>query len=527
LEAAYIDYSPIGGGPTTYSGGVYWPWTYETSINQVSATISHFADDFLNGEHDFKFGVQLSDGDAITKTSPSATGTYYYHYTYEYDYYGTIYPYDYYYKVDGQAYFYGNEQSSWSAFIDDSWTVTDRLTLNLGLRHDHHESNIPSFPRLDVLGNPTGEMIAGVDPVLEWDHWSPRIGFAYTAGERQEAVIRGSFGVYYDGNVSGNWNSPPPLAPTLTAYWSYYPEGPFEDIAWTWDAGINNVDPNLKAPRTLQYSLSYEKSFAGKYSVGVLGVYKDTKDLIGWEILDDGIYEEVEFTDPFTGREYTLLDPIEFPTARKGNKPGFTIDPEADEYWQKYWAIVLTFNRRFTDNWSMQASYTYSESTGLIPRFLSQWQFNPFYGNKDGSDPNSFLNANDQRLQGDRPHMLRVQANFELPWNLHANTIVNLQSGRPYARQIELPTSGHPPAILEPASDDQRHPFQTIVDVGIGKRFNLGGDVEAKVDLQILNLLNDDATDWFEEVRLNAGDEFIPNYWLKPRRLMMRVGIQF
>jgi hypothetical protein len=523
-EPAYIDYSPPGGGPTTYDGGVYWPWIYETTLDQVSVAVSHFADDFLDGSHDFKFGVQMSQGDAITRVAPGATATYYYHYAY--DYYGYIY--DYYYKVEGQPYFYGNEQKSWSAFVDDSWTVNDRLTLNLGVRFDHHEGSIPSFSRLDAEWNPTGDnRIPGVDPVLEWDNISPRIGFAYAAGNNQDMVVRGSFGVYYDGNVSGNWNSPPPFPPTLTAYWAYSPDGPWDEIAWTWDAGANNVDPNLKAPRALQYSLSFEKAFADKYSFGVLGVYKDTKNLIGWEIMDDGVYEEVPFTDPFTGTQYTLLDPIVAPTIRKGNQPGFTINPDADAYWQKYWAIVLTLNRRFTDFWSMQASYTYSESTGLIPRFLSQWQFNPFYGNKDGSDPNSYLNADDQRLQGDRPHMFRVQANFELPWNMHANTVVNLQSGRPYSRQIELPTSQRPPAILAPASDDQRHPFQYIWDIGIGKRFSLPRDGEINVDLQVLNILNDDATDWFETVRLNAGDRFLPNYWVKPRRLMVRFGIQY
>jgi hypothetical protein len=130
-------------------------------------------------------------------------------------------------------------------------------------------------------------------------------------------------------------------------------------------------------------------------------------------------------------------------------------------------------------------------------------------------------------LQGDRPHMFRVQANFELPWNMHANTVINLQSGRPYSRQILLPTTGRPPAIMEPASDDQRHPFQTLIDVGIGKRFRLADKGELKLDLQIFNLLNDDATDWFETVSLDEGETFLANTWVKPRRLMLRVGFEF
>jgi hypothetical protein len=525
-EDAYFDLAPPGGGPTTYWGGYWWPYRYETGIDQVSVSVTHFADDWVAGDHDFKFGIQASKGEARTKLT--TTGTYYYHNTYDYDYYGTIYTYDYYYKVDFTPYYYGNEQESIAGYIDDSWTISDRLTLNLGLRYDYHKGIIPSYPRLDKDGQPTGETIPGIDPAFTWNNISPRIGFAYDVGGDSKTVIRGSFGIYYDGNVGGNWNSPAPDGPVYRYSWSDSWDGPWTyEPDWDWQSAPVSVDPDLKAPRTLQYSIGFEHAFMDNYSFGVTGLYKDTKDLVGWEIMDDGVYEELPFTDPFTGNQYTLLDPIVDPTVRKGNKPGFTIDPEIDGYWQEYWAVIFTFNRRFADFWSMKAEYTYSESTGLIPAFLSQRQFNPLYGGKSGSDPNSYLNANDQRLQGDRPHMLRVQANFQLPWQVRVNTMINLQNGRPYSRQINVPTARNPPAIMEPASDEQRHPFQYLWDIGIGKQFNLGGSVALQVDLQILNALNNSATDSFETVRLNAGDTFIPDWWVKPRRLQVHVGIEF
>ena len=105
--------------------------------------------------------------------------------------------------------------------------------------------------------------------------------------------------------------------------------------------------------------------------------------------------------------------------------------------------------------------------------------------------------------------------------------MINLQSGRPYSRQIYLPTARNPASIMEPASDEQRHPFQYMWDIGIGKQFNLGGSAALQLDLQILNVLNNSATDSFETVRLNAGDTFIPSYWVKPRRLQVHVGIEF
>jgi hypothetical protein len=525
-EAAYIDYAPPGGGPALYWGGVLWPWTYDTSSDRVTAAITHYADDWVAGDHDFKFGIQASRGVSDTQMSASATGVYYYHYG-TFEYYGYDYPY--FYKVEMLPYWYGNEQDAVGVFIDDSWRVSDNLTLNLGLRYDYHKGMIPSYPRLNPDGTPSGETIPGADPVFTWNNISPRLGFAYDVGGNGKTVIRGSFGVYYDGNVGGNWNAPAIGHPGMFAYWGPSFDGPWDDEpAWDWfPGGEVNVDPNLKAPQTLQYSIGFEQAFADHYSFGITGLYKDTKNLVGWEVMDDGVYEELPWTDPFTGDQYILLDPIEYPTLRKGNKPGHTVAGYIPEYWQEYWAVIFTFERRFTDFWSMQANYTYSKSTGLIADYIDQWQSNPLYGSFDNSDPNAFLNANGQRLQGDRPHMFRVQANFQLPWQMRLNTLINLQSGRPYSRLFRLPTEGRPEGVVAPAGDPGRHGFQYLWDLGWGKRFGLGKSVAIQVDLQLLNVLNSTPTDWFHTTTLAEGDEFIPSYWVKPRRLQLHFGIEF
>jgi outer membrane receptor protein involved in Fe transport len=524
-EAAYIDYSPPGGGPALYSGGLLWPWTYDTTSDRVTASVTHYADDWLAGDHDFKFGVQASRGTADTMVAPSMQGVYYYHYTY--DYYGDLY--EYYYKVEGLPYFYGNEQDAVGVFVDDSWRISDNLTLNLGVRYDYHKGAIPSYPRLNPDGTPSSETIPGQDPVFTWNNISPRLGFAWDVGGNAKTVIRGSFGVYYDGNVGGNWNAPAIGHPGLFAYLGESWDGPWDDEpAWDWfPGGEVNVDPDLKAPQTLQYSIGFEQAIGTDYSFGVTLLYKDTKNLVGWEVMGDGEYEELPWTDPFTGDSYTLLDPIVYPTVRKGNRPGYTVDGFLDKYWQEYKALILTFERRFSDFWSMQANYTYSESTGIIAAYMSQYQSNPLYGSLTGSDPNSFLNADGQRLQGDRPHMFRVQANFQLPWQMRLNTMINLQSGRPYSRLFRVPTEGRPDAVVAPAGDPGRHGFQYNWDLGWGKAFNLGKDVAFQVDLQLLNVLNKTPTDWFHTTTLAEGDEFVPSWWVKPRRLQLHFGIEF
>jgi len=525
-EPAFIDYSPPDGGPTRFSGGVWWPMIWETGSDQFSATVSHFADDFLGGQHDFKFGLQLSQGNGTTTLSPSATGTYYTHY------YSEFYGGDIYYRVEGRPYYYGNEQEAWGVFVDDSWAVTDRLTLNLGLRFDHAEGIIPSYPILEADGNPTGTTAPGLDPAFTWDNWSPRIGFAYNAGEAAKTVIRGAFGVYYDGILGGSFNAPPPYTPTM-----FYSTGPSWDGPWDFQ-GIwfseeltTAVDPDLRTPRTLQYSLGFEREFKSVYSFGAQIVYKDSRDGVGWEILDDGVYETFDWTDPFTDQQYTLLNPLVFPTIRKGNGPGFTVEGQLDRYWAEYKGLVLMFNRRFADWWGLQASYTYSDSRGLNPAALRSAQWATFLG-KVGSHPNQWLNlANGQQQLADRPHMFRVQANWQLPWNLHASTVVNLQNGKPYSRQARVFYNNisfqQTNFIVETTGGPRRFDFQNLIDFSIGKRWRLPGNFILKTDLQFFNLLNSAAVDRWATSVLNEGDEFVPGKWVKPRRLMLRIGLEY
>ena len=42
-------------------------------------------------------------------------------------------------------------------------------------------------------------------------------------------------------------------------------------------------------------------------AIGVQAVFKETKNMIGWEILGDGVYEFVTVTNPVTGRREIVL----------------------------------------------------------------------------------------------------------------------------------------------------------------------------------------------------------------------------
>jgi hypothetical protein len=502
-EPLQIDYTQ---SPPAYHNGIYIDRTYETARHQADVTVSHFADQLL-GDHDFKFGVQygLASDETISKIS------YYSHWDF-----GDLWYY-------GAPVVYGSESETIATFVDDSWHLNEQVTVNLGLRWDHVTARIPSFNRLDADMQPSGERSPAIDPVLSWDNISPRLGIAYSPDAM--SVLRGSFGVYYDGPVSGNWDYPGAGAEPFRIFMRNPATSEYELLIYESVVPETAIDPELAAPRTLQYALGYERQLGRNTSFGVQLIYKETADLIGWEILNDGIYEDFLYTDPFTGTEHTLWSIITAPTVRKGNRPGQT--PVAgDSYYQDYHAVILTFTKSYSDSWRLSSSYTYSESKGRLPQ--PQWpvQGLPMLTSRVGSDPNHAINA-DQLLQGDRKHVLKVQASFDLPWDMVLSTVVNLQSGRPYNRQITVHGMNQGPVtvIMDPADDSRRHSFQKQIDLSIGKRLRLGRTT-LHLDALILNLLNEDAEDrWSTLVLQSPGDEYTVAAYLRPRRIMLRLGL--
>jgi hypothetical protein len=537
LEEPFYDFTPPNGGQTTYSGGIgsYQgnTWTYNTWRNQFNAKVTHYTDDFMGAQHDFRFGVQFSRGVAYTPaTAIGPTGSYMYHYA------------PYYYRVTQDPYQYGGISQDLGLFVDDSITISDRLTINAGVRFDHNHGWIPDYERLTIGDNtdfnvagyfqPTGETVPGLD-INNWNNISPRIGFAFQPDKAGRSVIRASFGVYYDQNVVGNWDAPAPDVPTKFYYSSTDRNGPFELFN---EVGARNLAfaPDLKAPRAVQYAAGFEQQIGASIAVGSEYVHKYTKDLIGWETLG-GVWETFPFVDPFTGETHDLLSQVEIPQRRKGNDPGDWPGSENLDYEQTYDGVLLTFDKRFADRWGLSVNYTWSKSEGLIPRPLNQAQFNPPYGGTEGRDPNHLIRGY-QRLQGDRPHMFRTQGVFELPWDVMLSASLELSSGRAHNRQIRVRGLGQGTVdtILEPGGTYRYTPIQNL-DLSIGKRVHLGGNTFFRIDGRFMNLLNQDTIISYASLRLQSPtpglsiqEQFYQEAaqsWYKPRRLEIRLGVDF
>jgi len=510
--------------PEVYTGGTFWTWEWEHHQDTGEIKITQHADDFIAGDHEFRFGVQYNGGGGAI--IPFDMDYYYW-----YAYYGEGY--EYYYRGTYYPFYYGGESETWSAFVADGWKIGSELTLELGVRYDTHKGWVPDYPRLDEDSNPTGEIIPGQDYV-DWDNIDPRLGFAWNIGGTGKNVLRGSAGLFHAAVVSGDWSYPPPEVPPMWWDWQDPDTEEWNLLYYIQPPADSFLVPGTENAETWEYTLGFEHQLTATSAIGISTTYKQTSNMIGWYIADDGEFNWEPIIDQVTGDEILLMDYYVEPTRLKGNSTGPGANGGDRPYEQDYFGVFLTYTKRFSNNWDLMASYSYSESTGMNPRFYTSGgggsQGYTFWSNVTEADPNAYVNAaSDKLLAGDRTHILRLVGNVMLPYQFKINSVINIQNGRVYDRRqwYRLPEHGPGQIITNPGDDNQRYDTQYLWDFGVGKHFNLGRGTDFSIYLQILNILNDDAIRGWQTLTFTEGEDLVPGSWVLPRRAQVRLRIAF
>ena len=439
--------------------------------HQAHASISHYAEAF--GHHDLKFGVEVERSRTRDRNLYLPNGVYYY------DYGGAPYlAYDYNYDFQGR-----NRRES--AFLQDSWKVNDRLTLNLGVRLDH------------VAGkHPDGE------DVYTNTNIAPRFGFAFDITGDHKTVIKGSYSQYYEGIFNDIYKR---ATPGLGDFVTYDASGcpPFpaicgKDRLVETDRTVSTLyamDPELKHPRVDETSLGLERALTNDIRLSVTGIYRDNKNAVGsvnpaarWSrtTATDGLgktqnlyrWTNVDASD--TSQIITNPDGFQF------LDPGGSVLGAVDTT-KRYKALMFVANKRFTNRWQAQVSYVLSKAYGSNDNtsegsFGANSSTNGGGGTRQYETPNLTLVNFNGELTNSRRHELKVMFGAQIPViEVGFNAYFRALSGRPYtpfqqfaASVINFPpTSAGRRVLLEPRGSRRRE-AEKILDLRLEKLFKFG-----------------------------------------------------
>ncbi len=470
----------------TQSQGYYY--YADRGRNQVNASVSHYAEGF--GHHDLKFGVEIERSKTRDRDGYLPNGVYYY------DYGGAPYlAYAYGYDFQGR-----NHRES--AYVQDSWKVSDRLTINPGLRFDHVGGK-----------HPDGEEVYTANSL------APRLGFAFDVTGDHKTVIKGSYSQYYEGIFNDIYKRATP--------------GQFDTV--TYDAsgcasttticGLNHLvetdrtsstlykmDPNIKHPRVDESSLGFERALRNDVRLSVTGIYRDNKNVIG-SIMPDARWTPFTQTNGL-GQPMTLYR-WDNRTASQDNlvitnPDGFQFkDPAGNvigtiDAVKRYKALMFVLSKRFSHRWQGQASYVLSKAYGTMDN-NSESSFGNNSSTNGGGGPHQFetpnvslVNANGEQTNS-RRHEVKLMMGVQVPKiELGVNAYFRSLSGRPFTLYQQFassvisfpPSSGGRRVLVEPRGSERR-PSENVLDLRLEKIFKLGvGKNRISVYADITNVFN-------------------------------------
>jgi hypothetical protein len=411
-----------------------------------------------------------------------------------------------------------------SAFVSDAVTVRNRLTVNAGIRYDHSRAISQDVAQLDLAGRETEAIVEGLGTLYTWNVWSPRLGVTLKITSDGRTMLRGSYGRYNQGVLTGELSPIHPAATSTTTMAWNAQANDYTTLVSVVDPKRNlQLDPQTRPPHTDEYSIGVDRELGGRLSIAAAYVRKHGRDFIGWTDVGGEYREETR----------VLADGRSIPVhviANGASSRRFLLTNPAG-YAMTYNGLVVAGEKRQSHGWQAFGSYTVSRASGLqvssgataAAAQVSTIAGTPFL--TFGQDPNSLTNARG-RLPNDRPHMLRAMGTVEV-FRTGFVVAANLQhfSGKPWAATTQISLlQGDQRILLEPRGT-RRLPSQTMLDLRVSRSISLGRGARAELLIDLFNLLDDTAAEGLASDNLFATNFGQASQFVDPRRAMVGVRL--
>lgn len=416
-------------------------------------------------------------------------------------------------------------QRSWSTgvFIQDDFKATPRLTLNAGLRYEFFSPIVDPKNQMNILDLGTGRLVqvgsegvprSGMRP--DRNNFAPRFGFAWSPKDR--LVIRGGYGIFYDGGMtvvnSSLYFNPPYLTlrvffPTATSLLTVADPFPTSG-GLVPPPSLNTLSPDVTTAYLQHWNLAVERFLPSIGTVQVAYAASKGTHLIGARDLNQ--------PPPGPGPLETRR-----PYPQFGNI--FFIESGANSSYQ---SLQISVNRRLTNSFLLTGAYTFSKSIDNASAFLGT--------TADENFPQDSHNYRAERglSSFDVPHHAVIAYVYSLPnrWGwlkgIETRGIITAVSGQPFTPVLRFDNSNtgntgdsfgsdrpdllHNPKLSNPTPEKWfdtsafavsppytfgsagrnvvRGPGLFTVDASVARRFRLGERAAILIEAQAFNLFN-------------------------------------
>jgi hypothetical protein len=287
-------------------------------------------------------------------------------------------------------------------------------------------------------------------------------------------------------------------------YFTFGPTGYLTNVIVPAQLRPTAIADSFDTPHTLGYNIGVQRELTSDMSIDVDYYHRDIRNLLGVRSANIAFESRVlgrRFLPPFTTGPIITYGPF---------------------YEGVYDALILQFNKRYSRNFLVGASYTYAQATdnnlginshpsdafiGTVPTVTEpatgRSNANGEFTRANGTlvqAAGTFLNGPDRdKGPSDNAidHVFQANGMVELPYQIQLSGIFRAQSGYHFSQQ---PASG---VLVDPDGDVTvngidvdagRNAFTTPafvnLDMRVAKRFNITSGVRAQVLLEFFNVFN-------------------------------------
>jgi len=450
-------------------------WTQTRYNAKVDGTL--FVDN-VAGSHEFKGGVEYNTGSIRSQFLPlinPVNGLWLIQTLFGTPYIGIQYL-----DNDGRL-----KEQDIHLFIQDTWKVSPRLTLSLGLRLANQRMIIPAQNQDEgsqtLAGVTFNRSVTESFTPIKWTNLDPRVGLIFDITGDGKTLFKASYGRYTAAMLTlvGDYVNPNGYA---GAVYILAPDGsPVFPVA--------NIVPQLSktefgshklaAPYTDEITLALERDITENWSAGIRYTRKMGRNIV-WSIdgnqidmgnlMDNGQlnwtnWVQVPFVDPADGQQKTFWSQKQVlpPDGYLLNPPGANRDFDSVEF---------KLTKRYSNGWSLLASYVWAKARGLFD--TGYWDSDPG-GQQYFRDPNAHENALG-RVEMDRRHQFKFQGLVQGPLGINVSGFIRYLSGNRYTATINSVHLGIPvlqgtAEIFAEERGSRGYPARFTVDLRLEKIF--------------------------------------------------------
>jgi hypothetical protein len=506
-------------GYEAYSGGRQNLWLYDSSGYFLycdrarfgtNVALTHYAEDFIAGSHEFKFGAEVERSMSRNRYGYTGTGSQFGDNVFYVDLFGEgLLGYIYtgpYLAYQYSGYDNNTRYTRLEGFVQDNWQITKRLNLSLGLRYSQNWGDV--------------KYVSG--SVFKTNRLAPRVGFTFDILGDKTTILKAHYGHFTEGMFAsfhdrmnpdeayGDYNAfyfvPDDEDPaTATGEWF-----PWYTIV---HEGLYRMDPDIKHPYMAQLTVALERELFKDSSLAVSFISRKWNQMVG-PVDYAAQYNTVDYYAPELDRTFTLYDRT--PETLETYDYLITNPKEGDPWiflppYRKYTGLEILFNKRFSNRWQILASYVYGVAKGTYDNGFAD---DIGYGGGT-EDPNFWINSEGNSTV-DPTHMIKIQGTYVLPFDINFNAYFRGVTGNAWSQRYRTTRfeQGRVTFFTE-ARGSHHYPMQKILDLRLEKIFTIARKYRLGLMIDVFNVFNDDTiTSWGTRYGLDwyvPGIEDYPN----------------